>query len=105
MWRRSSVVHVVDDLARAQRHDRARADVEQLVVGVLWALWSVRLELALLVGLVVIQRLAAGVLGAVGGIVVAVGAGAVVLTVGTARRVLVRLLRAMSVRRAWARAT
>src|SRR3954469_21291447 len=105
MWRRSSVVHVVDELARAQRRDRARADVEQLLVGVLWALWSVRLELALLVGLVVLQRLGASVLGDVGGTVVVVGAAAVVLAVGPARRALMRLLRAMSVRRAWARAT
>src|SRR3954447_2691960 len=105
MWRRSSVVHVVDELARAQRRDRARADVEQLVVGVLWALWSVRLELALMLGLVALQRLAASVLGDVGGAVVVVGAAAVVLAVGPARRVLVRLLRAMSVRRAGARAT
>src|SRR3954452_16381216 len=105
MWRRSSVVHVVDELARAQRRDRARADVEQLVAGVLWALWSVRLELALLVSLVVLQRLAAGVLGDVGGTVVVVGGAAVVLAIRPARRVLLQLLRAMSVRRAWARAT
>src|SRR3954453_21378776 len=102
MWRRSSVVHVVDELARAQRRDRARADVEQLVVGVLWALWSVRVELALLVGLVALQRLAAGVLGNAGGIAVVVGAVAVVVAVGAARRALIRLPRAMSVRRAWA---
>src|SRR4051794_25278768 len=99
MWRRSSVVHVVDELARAQRRDRARADVEQLVVGVLWALWSVRLELSLLVGLVALQRLAAGVLGDVGGTVVVAAAAAVVLAVGPARRALLRVLRAMSVRR------
>src|SRR3954453_5337026 len=105
MWRRSSVVHVVDELARAQRRDRARADVEQLVVGVLWALWGVRLELALLVGLVVFQRLGASVLGDVGATVVVVGAAAVVLAVGPARRALMRLLRATSARRAWARAT
>src|SRR4051794_30184197 len=105
MWRRSSVVHVVDELARAQRRDRARADVEQLVVGVLWALWSVRLELALLVGVVVLQRLSAGVLGDFGGTAVAVGGATVVLVVGPARRALLHLLRAMSVRRAWARAT
>src|SRR3954449_5668061 len=105
MWRRSSVVHVVDELARAQRRDRARADVEQLVVGVLWALWSVRLEVALLVGLVVLQRLGASVLGDAGGTVVVVGAAAGVLAVGPARGVLLQLLRAMSVRRAWARAT
>src|SRR3954447_4411890 len=105
MWRRSSVVRVVDELARAQRRDRARADVEQLVVGVLWALWSVRLELPLLVALVVLQRLGASVLGDVGSTVLVVGAAAVVLAVGPARRALLRLLRAMSVRRAWARAT
>src|SRR4051794_9216252 len=105
MWRRSSVVHVVAELARAQRRDRARADVEQLVVGMLWALWSVRVEVALLVGVVALQRVAAGVLGDAGGTMVVVGAAAVVLAVGPARRVLVRLLRAMSVRRAWARAT
>src|SRR3954452_17435464 len=105
MWRRSSVVRVVDELARAQRRDRARADVEQLVVGVLWTLWSVRLELALLVGLVLLQRLGASVLGDVGGNAVVVGAAAVVLAVGPARQALMRLLRAMSVRRAWARAT
>src|SRR3954471_7818051 len=105
MWRRASVVHVVDELARAQRRDRARADVERLVVGVLWALWSVRLELALLVGLIALQRLVADVLGDDGGAVVVAAAAAVVLAVGSARRALLRLLRAMSVRRAWARAT
>src|SRR3954449_6526561 len=105
MWRRSSVVHVVDELARAQRRDRARADVEQLVVGVLWALWSVRLELALLVGLVVVQRLGDRVLGDVGATVLVVGGAAVVWAVGPARRVLLQSLRSMSVRRAWARAT
>ena len=47
MFRRTSVVHVVDELARAQRRERARVDLEALLVGVAWALWSVRVELGL----------------------------------------------------------
>src|SRR4051812_34654756 len=105
MRRRGSVVHVVDELTRAQRRDRLRADVEALVVGVLWALWSVRVELVVLAGLVAIERTTATVLGRVGGMIVVALVIAAVLVVRPARGALVRLLHAMSVRRAWARAT
>ena len=37
MWRRSSVVHVVDELARAQRRERRRVELEALLVGLAWA--------------------------------------------------------------------
>src|SRR4051794_23054250 len=105
MWRRASVVHVVEELTRAQRRDRMRADVEALVVGLAWALWSVRVELVLVLGLVALERMTASVLGDVGGVIVVEVVIAVVLAVRPARRALVRLLHAMKVRRAWARAT
>ncbi|MDA0136414.1 FtsK/SpoIIIE domain-containing protein [Solirubrobacter deserti] len=101
MWRRSSVVHVVDELARAQRRERWRVEVEALLVGLAWAVWSVRLELALVLVLAVMQRLVGGVLGWIA--VVACVAG--VVAIPRTRRFLGHLLRAMHVRRAWARAT
>src|SRR5437870_5164865 len=45
MWRRGSVVRVVDEFARAQRRERRQAELEQLVVGAGWALWGVRVAL------------------------------------------------------------
>src|SRR4051794_21465941 len=105
MWRRASVVHVVDELTRAQRRDRMRADVEALVVGLAWAVWSVRVELVLVLGLVAIERMTASVLGDVGGVILVAIVIATVLAVRPARRALVQSLHAMKVRRAWARAT
>ena len=72
MWRRASVVHVVDELTRAQRRERLRTDVEALAIGVLWALWCVRVELLLVLALVAVQRATAAVVGDAGGLVVCV---------------------------------
>src|SRR5215213_5672496 len=105
MRRRASVVHVVDELTRAQRRDRMRADLEALVVGVLWALWSVRVELLLALGLVAVQRATATVVGEVAGVLVAALVLAAALSIRRARRAILAVLHAMSVRRAWARAT
>src|SRR5687768_16391414 len=102
MLRRTSVVQVVDELARAQWRDRAREDLLALLVGVAWAIWSFRVEIALAVAVAAVQRTVAGRLGALGGWVAAALAVAVVLAVPTARRFVWRLLRAMRVRRAWA---
>src|SRR5690242_8344177 len=101
MLRRSSVVHVVDELARAQRRERWREDLEGLLLGVAWMLWSVRVELAILLVLSAVQRLVGGLLGWAA-LLVIVG---LVLAIGPARRRLAALLHAMRVRRAWARAT
>src|SRR3954471_21471836 len=100
MWRRSSVVHVVDELARAQRRERWGLELEALLVGVAWALWSVRVELAVLVAFSALQRAIGGLLGWVA-VLVVVG---VVLVVRPVRDFALGLLHSMRVRRAWARA-
>src|SRR3954452_14936366 len=100
MFRRSSVVHVVDELARAQRRERWRVEFEALLVGLAWAVWSVRVELAMLLVLPAIQRLVGGLLGWTA-VAVVIG---VVLGIPVSRRFAVRVLRSMRVRRAWARA-
>src|SRR4051812_17494654 len=101
MWRRSSVVHIVDELARAQRRERWLLEFEALLLGLAWAVWSVRVELGLVIGLAAIQRAMGGVAGW--------SAVAIVITslmaVGPSRRFVLGLLHAMHVRRAWARAT
>ncbi|MDA0160662.1 FtsK/SpoIIIE domain-containing protein [Solirubrobacter ginsenosidimutans] len=105
MFRRTSVVHLVDELGRAQRRERAREDVQLLLVGVAWALWGVRVELVLVVALAAMQRWVSGMLGdVVGGVAVAVIIAAAML-VRPVRCALLGLLRAMRLRRAWARAT
>src|SRR3954454_1883730 len=101
MFRRSSVVHVVDELARAQRRERWRLELEALLVGLAWAVWSVRAELGMLLVLAALQRLVGGLLGWMTVVVVV----ASVFAIRPARRFLLRLLHAMRVRRAWARAT
>src|SRR6476469_6938141 len=101
MFRRSSVVRVVDELGFAQRREGRRGELEVLLVGVAWAAWSVRLELVLVVVTLAIQRLVGGPLGWAA-VLVVVG---LVLGVRPLRQWLVRLLYAMRVRRAWARAT
>src|SRR4051794_26669689 len=101
MWRRSSVVHVVDELARAQRRERRRLELEAQVVGAAWAVWSVRVELGLVVVLAAIQRAIGGVAGW-SAMTVVIGT---LIAVGPARRFMLRLLHGMRVRRAWARAT
>src|SRR4051812_35180086 len=98
MWRRSSVVHVVDELARAQRRERWLLEFEALLVGVAWVVWSVRLELGLVLALAAVQRAVGGLAG--WSAVAVIVAAAVV--VAPARRFVLRLLHAMRVRRAWA---
>lgn len=105
MFQRSSVVHVVDELVRAQRGERARDELRTLGVGILWAFWGMRVELALLALLVALQRLAANALGDVVALIVVAVVVAGVLAYPPAREFIGRLLRAMRVRRAWARAT
>jgi hypothetical protein len=100
MLRRSSVVHVVDELSRAQRRERWRGEFEALLVGVAWAAWSVRVELALLLVLAALQRLVGGLFGCAA-VAAVIG---LVLGVGPGRRFVLRLLQSMRVRWAWARA-
>src|SRR4051812_7334240 len=101
MWRRSSVVRVVDELARAQRRERWLLEFEALLVGLAWAAWSVRVELGLVLVLAALQRAIGGF---VGGLAVAAVV-STVMAVGPARKLMLRMLHAMRVRRAWARAT
>src|SRR5215213_5564424 len=105
MLRRTSVVRVVDEHTRTQRQERQRAELQALLVGTVWALWGVRVELVLLLVLAALQRAVAGQVGEVGGWVAAGAIAALVLAIGLARRFVLQLLRAMRVRRAWARAT
>src|SRR3954451_5830824 len=104
MWRRASVVRVVDEFARAQRREQARAELEALIVGVAWALWGVRVELAMVAALAGVERVLALVVGDVGGLVAVLVVVVSVVASRPARRPAVRLLHAMRVRRAWARA-
>src|SRR4051794_5858752 len=101
MWRRSSVVRVVDEFARAQRRERWLLEFEALLVGLAWTVWSVRVELGLVLVLAAVQRAIGGLAGwsAVAVIIATVAA------LPSARRFVLRLLHAMHVRRAWARAT
>src|SRR4051812_32943923 len=101
MLRRWSHVHVVDELGVAPRSERWRVEFEALLLGLAWGAWSVRVELAILLGLAALQRSIGGLLGWAA-VVVIVGT---VLVVRPARRWVGRLLHAMRVRRAWARAT
>jgi hypothetical protein len=57
MWRRSSLVRVVDLDARARRRARAWGDLEELALGVLWALFGWRVELLGLAATVGVERL------------------------------------------------
>src|SRR3954454_22438302 len=104
MWRRASVVRVVDVDTRARRRARAWGDLEELAVGVLWALFGWRVELLGLAVIVGAERVLAGFVGEAPAVVV------VIVLIGAAlawRPVRVRVLRvlyAMRVRRAWARA-
>src|SRR3954470_9319589 len=103
MWRRSSIVRVVDLDARAHRRARAWSDLEELAIGVLWALFGWRIELVGLAVIVGVEWLLAGVVGEK-----VAGAFVVLLAVAVALRPVrvgvLRLLYAMRVRRAWARA-
>src|SRR4051812_18619259 len=104
MWRRSSVVGGVGVDARGRRGARAWGGLEELVLGVLWALFGWRVELLGLAVIVGIARLLAGIVGeapALAMVVVLVG---VAMAWRTIRVGVLRILYAMRVRRAWARA-
>src|SRR3954452_10810365 len=100
LWR-SSVVRVVDELARAQRRERWRGELEALLVGVAWMLWSVRVELGLVAALALLQQVVGGVLGWAAVVAMV----ATTLAIAPVRRQMGRTLHAMRVRRQWARAT
>src|SRR4051794_37477560 len=67
MFRRTSVVHLVDELGRERARERAQQEFVVLLRGVAWALWGVRVELAGLIVLAAVQRFVAGELGDVAG--------------------------------------
>ncbi len=73
-------------------------ELEAMLVGLAWTGWSVRLELAIVVALVAVQRLVGDVLGWVA----AAALVGIVLAVPQSRRWSLAMLRAMRVRRAWA---
>jgi hypothetical protein len=98
------VVRVVDVDARARRRAQARGDLEELLLGVLWALFGWRVELLGLAVLVGVERLLAGALGDVPAIVLVFALLATALASRPIRRRVLRLLYAMRVRRAWANA-
>jgi hypothetical protein len=104
MWRRSSVVRVVDLDARARRRARAWGDLEELALGVLWALFGWRLELLGLAAIVGVERLLAGVVGELAALAVVVAPMGAAVAWRPSRVRVGRVLYAMCVRRAWARA-
>ena len=67
------MVRVVDVDARARRRAQSRSDLEDLVVGVLWALFGWRVELLGLVGLVTVERLLAHAVGDVAAVAIVLG--------------------------------
>ena len=67
------MVRVVDVDARARRRAQSRSDLEDLVVGVLWALFGWRVELLGLVALVIAQRLLAHAVGDVAAVAIVLG--------------------------------
>jgi hypothetical protein len=97
-------VHVVDELVRAQRRERHRAETEALIAGVLLALWRWRGELSLLAVVVLAQRALARPLGDLPAAVVVAGVVGALLVVGSVRLWLSRVLRRAWLRRAWAHA-
>src|SRR4051794_26785640 len=104
MWRRSSIVRVVDVDARAHRRARAWSDFEELVVGGLWALFGWRFELLGIALIVGVERLLAGFVGEAPAVAFVVVLIALALAWRPVRVRLLRMLYAMRVRRAWARA-
>src|SRR3954447_26556903 len=104
MWRRSSVVRVVDVDARARRRARAWGDFEELVVGVLWALFGWRVELLGVAVIVGVERLLAGFVGEAPAVAIVVVLGGAALACGPIRVRVLRVLYAMRIRRVWARA-
>src|SRR3954470_15887132 len=104
MWRRASVVRVVDADARARRRAQAWSDLEELVVGVLWTLFGWRGELLGLGAIAGVERLLAGAVGEAPAVLFVIVLLAAVLAWRWTRVRVLRLLRAMRLRRAWARA-
>jgi hypothetical protein len=104
MWRRASVIRVVDGDARARRRAQAWGDLEELVVGVLWALFGWRVELLGLGAVAGVERLLAAVVGEAIALVFVIVLLAAALAWRSTRVRILRLLRAMHLRRAWARA-
>ncbi len=98
------MVRVVDADARARRRAQVRGDLEELLVGVLWVLFGWRVELLGLALILGAGRLLALLVGDAAGVVLV----AAFLVAGIAwppvRGRVLRLLYAMRVRRAWARA-
>src|SRR3954466_10265240 len=105
MWRRSSVVRVVDVDARAGRRARAWGDLEELVVGVLWALFGWRVELLGLAAIVGVERPLASLVGEAFAAAITLVLLAVAVAWRPVRVGVLRVLYAMRVRRAWARAS
>jgi hypothetical protein len=99
-----SVIRVVDLDARVQRRARAREDLEGLAVGLVWAVFSWRVELVALALLMGTDRAVASLLGEVAAAVVVLVLVAGVVAWRPARKEVSRVLTAMRLRRAWARA-
>jgi FtsK/SpoIIIE family len=104
MLRRSTTVRLVDLDARARRRARARDDFAGLLVGLAWAVFGFRVELAVLGVLVGVDRLVAAGLGEIAGAAVVAMLVVGVMVWRPARGRVLRVLYAMRVRRAWARA-
>ena len=96
------MVRVVDVDARARRRAQSRSDLEDLVVGLLWALFGWRVELLGLVVLVIAQRLLAHAVGDVAALAIVLGLVGAALACRPVRARVGRLGHAMGVRRAWA---
>jgi hypothetical protein len=89
---------------REGRLAQARGEWEALVVGLVVELWRWRLELVLLVGVVMAQRVSARVVGNAMAVAVVIIAAGVLLAVRPVRRVMVRWTGGARIRRAWDRA-
>jgi hypothetical protein len=90
--------------AMMRRNRRRPLEWEDAIVDTLALLWRCRLELALLAVAVAVQRLVAGRVGDLAGVLVVVLLAAAASAVGPVRRLLWRWLRRAWVARAWARA-
>ena len=98
------MVRVVDVDARARRRAQSRSELEDLAVGVLWALFSWRAEVLGLVALVTTQRLLAHSVGNAAAVAIVLGLAGGALACRPVRARVGRFVRAMRVRRAWANA-
>ena len=97
-----TVVRVVDLDARARRRARAREDIEGLLVGVAWTLFGWRVELAALAALVGVDRLVVGAADEVAAAVAVLVLVVALMAWRPTRVMLLRVLYAMRIRRAWA---